>query len=95
MRRQPKHRKSIILRLLVLGVSVYMVATLIGLGNQLSTESAELAKLEQKRDSLIRDNEEYRDLLNGDRDKIIEDAARERLGYVYSNEIVYIDTSGN
>lgn len=95
MRRQPKHRKSIILRLLVLGVSVYMVATLIGLSNQLSTESAELAKLEQKRDSLIRDNEEYRDLLNGDRDKIIEDAARERLGYVYSNEIVYIDTSGN
>lgn len=95
MKQQPKHRKSIILRLLVLGVSVYMVGSLIGLGNQLSTESAELNKLEQKRDSLIRDNEEYRDLLNGDRDKIIEDAARERLGYVYSNEIVYIDTSGN
>ena len=96
MKQQPKHRKSIILRLLVLGVSVYMVTSLLGLANQLSAESAELAELEKQRDSQNRQIEELQQLLENDsHHAIIEKAARERLGYVYSNEIVYIDTSGN
>ena len=39
---------------------------------------------------------ELEDLLDGDsHTEIIEKAAREKLGYVYSDEIIYIDISGD
>ncbi len=96
MKQKPKRKKSVIVRLIVLGVSVYMVATLIGLGNELSKAKAELAEYEKVRDSLNLTNAEYEALLASDSHKdIIEKAARERLGYVYSDEEIYIDISGN
>ncbi len=96
MRQKPKRKRSIIVRVIVLGVSVYMVSTLIGLGNELADAKAELGKLENQRDLLKLTNQEYRTLLESDSHAaIIEKAARERLGYVYSNEEIYIDISGN
>jgi len=39
---------------------------------------------------------EYKNLLKeGNEAKIIEKAARDRLGYVFADEQVYIDVSGN
>ena len=96
MKRKPKRRKSITVRVVVLGVSIYMVATLIGLGNELVKAKIELAEFEKKRDSLSLTVDEYKALLESDSHAaIIEKAARERLGYVYSDEEVYIDISGN
>ena len=96
MKQKPKRKKSVIVRLIVLGVSIYMVATLAGLGNELAKAKAELAEYEKERDSLQLTVSEYKALLESDSHAaIIEKAARERLGYVYSDEEIYIDISGN
>lgn len=91
-----KAKKSILLRVLVLGVSVYMVATLIGLWNTLSEDRATLAQLENQYRAEQLELEELKTLLaDGSQSQIIEKAARERLGYVYSDEEIYIDISGS
>lgn len=96
MRKQPKRKKSLIMRLIVLAFAVYMVATLIGTGNELVRLRAELRENESKRDSLKLTIQEYETLLASDSHaEIIEKAARERLGFVYSDEEIYIDISGN
>lgn len=96
MKQKPKRKKSIIVRLIVLGVSVYMITTLVGLGNKLAESKADLAELEKQRDTEKLQIEKLETLLAGDsHSAIIEKAARERLGYVYSDEKVYIDISGN
>lgn len=96
MKQKPKRRRSVILRLIVLGASVYMITMLVGLGNELSQAKAELESLENQRDSLQLTVSEYRALLESDSHAaIIEKAARERLGFVYSDEEIYIDISGN
>ena len=96
MKKKPRRKKSIILRLIVLCVAVYMVATLVGLGNQLAEAQAALKSLEGRRDSLKLTIEEYNALLSSDSHaEIIEKAARDRLGFVYSDEEIYIDISGN
>lgn len=96
MKQKPKRKKSVIVRLIVLGVSVYMVVTLVGLGNVLARDKETLAELIGKRDALKLENEELKALLESDSHAaIIEKAARERLGFVYSDEEIYIDISGN
>lgn len=96
MKQKPKRKKSVLVRLIVLGVSVYMVATLIGLGNQLAKDRETLAQYQSQRDALKLENEELKALLDSDsHSEIIEKAARERLGFVYSDEEIYIDISGN
>lgn len=96
MRQKPKRRKSIMLRLIVLGVSVYMVIVLIGRGNELAEVKSELKEYENQRDALKLTIAEYEKLLESDSHAaIIEKAARERLGFVYSDEEIYIDISGN
>ena len=96
MKQKPKRKKSVIVRLIVLGVSVYMVATLIKLGNQLTEDRNTLTQLQNQRDTIKLENEELSALLDSDsHSAIIEKAARERLGYVYSDEEIYIDISGN
>lgn len=94
MKQKLKRRRSVIVRLVVLCFSIYMVATLMGLGNELAESNAELDKELAKKYSLELDIQEYEGLLK-DHKAIIEKAARERLGYVYPNEDIYIDTSGN
>lgn len=96
MRQKPKRKRSITLRLIVLVVSVYMVSMLVGLGNELAEAKAELKKYESERDALELTIKEYEKLLESDSHaEIIEKAARERLGFVYSDEEIYIDISGN
>lgn len=96
MKQKPKRKKSVIVRIIVLGVSVYMVATLIGLGNELGKARAELENYEKERDALQLTISEYKALFESDSHAaIIEKAARERLGFVYSDEEIYIDISGN
>ena len=84
------------MRLLVIGVSYYMVASLVGAGNVLAKHLETLDQLILKRDALKFKNDELRSLLESDSyAAIIEKAARERLGFVYSDEEIYYDISGN
>ncbi len=96
MKRKTKRKKSILVRVIVLGVSVYMVATLVNLGNQLAKDRETLKEEQKKLSAIELDVEELKVLLNSDsHSKIIEKAARERLGFVYSDEEIYVDISGN
>lgn len=91
-----KKKRSIIIRLLVLAVSVYMFTSLFGLWRELGIKQKELNALEQQKIEKINKRDSLQQLLEeGSHVEIIEKAARERLGYVYPDEEVYIDISGN
>lgn len=96
MKRKPKKQRSIILRLLVLGVCAYMTITLASLWNVLADSKKEREALKEQYNQELNDIEELRLMLADEsNDKIIEKAARERLGYIYSDEQIFIDISGN
>ncbi len=90
-----RKRKSVILRILLVAFSVYIILSLTNLQIQLIDRKRELkngeALLEAKN---LQIKELVRLLDEGDEAKLIEKAARERLGYVYPDEQVYIDLSG-
>ena len=96
MKKKKRNNKSILLRLMILGVFVYMIATLSGLWNTLNKSRKELDALKEQYAAEQNDIEELRAMLeDGSESKIIEKAARERLGYLYPDEQVFIDISGN
>ena len=96
MKKQNGQRKSILLRLMILGICVYMIATLAGLWQELGTSRQKLRELEQEAQATANDIEELKSILaDGSEAKVIEKAARERLGYVYPDEQVFIDISGS
>lgn len=96
MKRKVKKKRSIILKILILVVCVYMVTTLSNLWSTLSESKAELDALKLQYETEQKNIEELKILLKDESNqKIIEKAARERLGYIYSDEQVFIDISGN
>ena len=96
MKKKKRKNKSILLRIMILGVCVYMLATLSGLWNTLNESRKELDALKEQYAAEQNDIDELRAMLeDGSEAKIIEKAARERLGYVYPDEQVFIDISGN
>lgn len=88
--------KSILLRVLVLGVCAYMIAKSSGLWNMYAKSQKDLEELNREKASVQNDIDELKILLEeGSEAKIIEKAARERLGFAYPDEQVFIDISGN
>ena len=96
MSKKHKKRRSIILRLALLVFSVYVLFSIGSLQMQLIDSKNELTRLNNERaEKTQKVNELIALLENGTETDFIEKAARERLGYVYSDEKVYIDLSGN
>lgn len=96
MKRKPKRESSIILKLLCLGVCVYVFANLINLWSTLNESQAELKALKEEYAATENDIAELKAMLADESNaQIIEKAARERLGYIFSDEHVFIDVSGN
>lgn len=96
MRSGSKANRSIFVRLLVIGVSVYMIITLATLWNTLREKKAVYAaQLNQHADKQVQIDELQYILSDGSQTALIEKAARERLGYEYPDGIVYIDKSGS
>lgn len=94
--KKKRRRKSILLRLLVLGVVGYFVFSGAGTWNKLNEERKRLAELEAERAVKQAQVDEIRALLaDGSQAELIERAARERLGYVFADEEIYIDISGS
>ncbi len=96
MKKKKRKNKSILLRIMILGVCVYMIATLSGLWSTLNESRKELDTLKVEYQTKQNDIDELKALLaEGSETKIIEKAARERLGFSYPDEQVFIDISGN
>lgn len=88
--------KSVLLRILLLSFAIYVSVTLIKLQINLINVKQELKERESYlKETTIKVEELTRLLEEGDEKELIEKAARERLGYVYPNEQVFIDPSGN
>ncbi len=96
MKRRPKKQKSILLRLFVLLICGYFTVTLANLWSDLNDSLKELEELKQQQ--ILEENEikELKELLKDESNiPLIEKAARERLGFIYSNEQVFVDISGD
>ncbi len=87
--------KSVVLRIAIFALSIYMVITLGSLWTELISKQNELNRLEAIRADKANQVASIKALLSGSEKEIIEKAARERLGYVYADEQVYKDKSGN
>ena len=73
-----------------------MVATLSNLWSTLNQSQQELKELQTQKKNEENSIQELKEILKDDSNKqIIEKAARERLGYIYSDEQIFIDISGN
>ena len=96
MKQRPKKKRSVLGRIAVFLICVYLLLSLGDLQSQLSADVNSLGELEkQKIEMELKIAELERLLEEGTEAEIIEKAARERLGYVYSDEIVFPDVSGN
>lgn len=96
MKRKTRRKRSLILKFLILAVCVYMLATLSNLWSTLNESQAELNALKLQYQNELSSIEELKVMLKDESNQqIIEKAARERLGYIYSDEQVFIDISGN
>lgn len=96
MKRKTKRKRSFILKILILGVCVYMIATLANLWTTLNESKSRLDSLKKEYQTTQNDIEELKAMLKDELNtEIIEKAARERLGYIYSDEQIFIDISGN
>lgn len=96
MKRKPKKNKSILLRLFILLVCGYFTFTLAGLWGELNNGKKQLQAEQAKLSATQTEVAELRAMLDDESDTpIIVKALRDRFGYIYSNEQVFIDVSGN
>ena len=96
MKPKPKRRNSVILRILALGLAIYLIASLTASIDDLAELKSEYDSINEEYNSKMLYRDEMKALIESDSyDAIIEKAARERLGYVYDDETIYIDNSGN
>ncbi len=96
MGRKANKKHSVIRRILLLAVCVYLLYSLGDLQLQLMNQRKEYAALEEQRNEVSQRIEELERLLEtGTEAEIIEKAARDRLGYVYADEQIFEDISGN
>ena len=93
---QTKRRGSIIVRAGLFIFAIWMIFYLGSLIKEYNSQQSILNSVSAKRDQLKMEVAEMSRMLeNSDDIEFIEKAARERLGYVYSNEHIYIDISGD
>ena len=85
--------RKIIVRLVCLGFCVYMVVMIAGLWSDYTKKCQERQSLLMEREQLTNDIDELHSILSDDsHTELIERVARERLGYIYPGEKVYVDT---
>lgn len=88
--------KSYFFRFALLAFAVYLVCNCISLQVDLINQKQTLLEQQQENSKLELEIERLSNLIeNGEDSDFIEDAARERLGYVFPDEEVYKSVSGN
>lgn len=95
MKAVKKKRKSILLRIAVFALAVYLVGSLVNLQLQISAKENELDDVNQQLREQTLKNEDLSALLDSGEDpEYIERMARE-MGYVYPDEQVIVAINGN
>ena len=85
-------RSSLLVKLVLLIVAVYAAVTLVSLRSQVAQKNAEAAQLTGSITAQEQENERLQDAIDSlDTDAGVEAVAREKLGMVSDNEIVFRD----
>ncbi len=91
-----KKKKSLLTKLVVVGLVSYVVVALVAQQMELTNKRNELVQLQQKISEQTDANKDLERILSlGDDQQYIESIARDQLGYAYSDERFYVDDSGN
>lgn len=87
--------KSYVLRFALLAFAVYLVINCVQLQVELVSEKQTLKEQQQENSEIELEIERLSNLIETGNDRdFIEDAARERLGFVFPNEEVYKSVTG-
>lgn len=90
-----KPKKGLLLKIGAIAFGVYFLYSLITTQVGITQKKAELDALRKEySETLIRNEELQRTLDSYGTDEFIEQQARAKLGYAYSDEHIYIDVSG-
>ena len=85
-------RSSLLVKLVLLILVVYATVTLVSLRSQVTQKTAEAAELTSSITAQEQENERLQDAIdNLETDEGVEAVAREKLGMVSDNEIVFRD----
>ena len=96
MAKTRKRKKSIIIRLAVLCFIVFITFLLVDMQIEVNTKRRQLAQLQSDIEAQKLENAESQRLLElGDDEEYIEKIARDKLGYAYPDEKVFVDQSAN
>ncbi len=88
--------KSYIFRIALLCFACYLVVSCVKLQVELVTQKQVLSEQQHQNEEIELEIERLSNLIeNGDDADFIEDAARERLGFVFPDEEVYKSVTGN
>lgn len=88
--------KRIIFKVSIMLFAFYLIYSMISLQTKLVAERKILNQKQETISSYQISNKELEELLeNGSQKELVENAAREKLGFVYANEEIYEDIKGN
>lgn len=91
-----KRKANWLVRLFMFSFVTYVAISLIGMQVEVTSKRRELLALQQNIDQQKLVNAEAQRLLDGDTDAdYIARIARDKLGYAYPDEKIFIDRSGN
>ena len=91
----PKKKKASLLKWAVGAVCVYVLISFVQMQAEIKDKKALVNEIQQKCEDQRAYNEQVQEILDQqDDEKYIERIAREKLGYAYPDERVYIDISG-
>lgn len=91
-----KRKVSILHKILIAAFCLALFLSIGKLCKELALKKAEYSSIQDQIVETQANVNEYEHILaNGTKEEIIEKAARERLGYVFADEQVYKDISGN
>ncbi len=92
---QKKAKKALLLKIAVIGFTVYLLYSLITIQANINAKKTQLNELREEYTAMIIRNEELQKTLDSyGTDEFIEEQARDKLGYAYPEEHFYIDVSG-
>lgn len=94
--KRKKRKANWLVRFFMLCFVGYVAASLIGMQVEVTAKRRQLLALQQSVEQQKRINDETQRLLSGENDEdYIERVARDKLGYAYPDEKIFIDRSGN
>lgn len=91
-----KLNKSFLFRVAVVCFVIYVLVGFVSLQIEISNKREQLEAINAQIEEANQQNQEYQNILDSaDDSEYIEKYAREKLGYSYANEKVFIDAVGN